>query len=82
MKASKIVALFLKDRKSPHELVRSILQFLKISINLLSESLVKDQLAKIIIDNLFQTKINNQVKKHKLLVRKIITKLIRKIGVA
>ena len=53
MKASKIVAIFLKDRRSPHELVRSVLQFLKISINLLSEELVKDQLAKIIIDNLF-----------------------------
>jgi len=34
-KASKIVAIFLKDRNTPHELARSVLQFLKISVTLL-----------------------------------------------
>ena len=35
-----------------------------------------------IIDNLFQHKINHHVKKHKLLVRKILTKLIRRCSIA
>ena len=57
---------------------------MKISINLLSEDLLKgDQgILKIFIDNLFQQKLSYHVKKHKLLVRKIIQKLITKFGPA
>lgn len=40
-KASKIVAIFLKDRNAPHELVRSVMQFIKIALNLLSEATLK-----------------------------------------
>jgi len=40
----------------------------------------QDTIAKLIIDNLFQHKINGHVKKHKLLVRKILTRLIKKCG--
>ena len=82
MKASRIVAIFLKDRNTSHELARSVLQFLKISINLLNEDLLKgDQgILKIFIDNLFSQKLSYHVKKHKLIVRKIIQKLITKFG--
>lgn len=82
MKASKIVAIFLKDRNTSHELARSVLKFLKIAINLLSEDLLKgDQgILKIFIDNLFHQKLSYHVKKHKLIVRKIIQKLITKFG--
>jgi len=36
--------------------------------------------AKFMIDNMFQLKINHHIKKHKLIVRKILSKLIRKCG--
>ena len=37
--------------------------------------------AKLLLDTLFQHRINVIVKKHKLLVRKIVSKLIRRCGV-
>jgi len=82
-KASRIVVIFLKDGKTPHELARSVLQFLKISMNLLQEEQLKGQngIAKFIIENMFTTKLNYHIKKHKLLVRKIISKMIRRCGV-
>lgn len=83
-KATKIVSIFLKDKKTPQELARSVLKFLKISVSILGEDKLDGEqgIAKNIIDQLFSQKENNHVKKHKLLVRKIITKLIRKLGVA
>lgn len=81
-KASRIVVIFLKDETTPHELARSVLQFLKISITLLSvDHLVAGGIAKFVIDNMFQSKLNYHIKKHKLLVRRIMNKLIRKCGV-
>jgi hypothetical protein len=46
------VAIFLKDKKTPHELARSVLKFLKLSVSVLNEEKLKgDQgIAKIIID--------------------------------
>ena len=84
MKACKIAVIFLKDRNTPHELARSVLQFLKISCSLLTIDLVQSEtgLAKIIIDNLFTLKMNLHVKKHKLLVRKILQRLIKRTSVA
>lgn len=83
-KASKIVAIFLKDRNCPQELVRSVLQFLKIASGMLREEELKleGEVAKLIVTNLFQHKINHHVNKHKLLVRKILSRLIRRCGLA
>jgi len=81
-KASRIVVIFLKDGSTPHELARSVLQFLKISITLLHEDRLKQNgIAKFVIDNMFQQRLNYHIKKHKLLVRKIMSKLIKKCGV-
>ena len=82
-KASKIVSIFMKDRNTPHELARSVLQFLKISTGLLHvETLKQDgEIAKLILENTFQFKTNLHVKKHKLLVRKILNRLVRRLGI-
>jgi len=75
------VALFLKDRNTPHELARSVLQFMKISVTLLSNELLEDKdsgVAKFMLDNMFHLKVSHHIKKHKLIVRKILSKLIRK----
>lgn len=81
-KASKIVAIFLRDRNCPQELVRSVLQFLKITTGLLSEEELKEDggVAKLILSYLFAHKMNHHVNKHKLLVRKMLSRLIRRCG--
>lgn len=82
-KTCKIVAIFMKNRETPHELARSALQFLKIAINILEESHLKTEgkVAALMIDSLFEHKLNHHVKKHKLLVRKLLTRLIRRCGI-
>ena len=54
-KAAKIVAIFIKDRRTPHELARSVLQFLKISASLLEVPALKEEggVAKLVLENLF-----------------------------
>jgi hypothetical protein len=83
-KATRIVVIFLKDRFVPHELARSVLQFLRTGINLLKEESLtteKNGLTNLILETLFQYKINYLVNKHKLIVRRIISKLIRRCGI-
>ena len=41
-KATKIVAIFIKNRDAPQELHRSVLQFMKISVNLLNDNTLKE----------------------------------------
>lgn len=87
MKATKIVIIFLKNRAIPHELARSVLKFSKISVNLMNDaSLMNSQgnsagISKLIIDTLFKDKVNAIVKKHKLIIRKITNKLIKRCGI-
>jgi len=52
-------------------------------MSLLQEDQLKGQngIAKFIIDNMFTHELNYHIKKHKLLVRKIIGKMIRRCGV-
>ena len=52
-------------------------------MSLLQEDQLKGQngICKFIIDNMFTHKLNYHIKKHKLLVRKIIGKMIRRCGV-
>lgn len=52
-------------------------------MSLLLEDQLKGQngIAKFIIDNMFTTSLNYHIKKHKLLVRKIISKMIRRCGI-
>jgi hypothetical protein len=81
-KATKIVSIFMKDKKTPHELARSVLKFLKLAVTVLEEDRLKGEqgICKNIIDQLFSSKENHHVKKHKLMVRRILTKLIRRMG--
>jgi len=75
-KATRIVLLFLKNRASPQELHRSVLQFLSTAINLLDESILQGTgatkkqagIAKQIIDTIFSVKSNliAVIKKHRL----------------
>lgn len=54
LKATKIVAIFLKDKEAPQELIRSVLQFIKISVNLLKENHLKEGgISKLILETLF-----------------------------
>lgn len=54
LKATKIVAIFLKDKEAPQELIRSVLQFIKISVNLLKETHLKEGgISKLILETLF-----------------------------
>jgi len=83
-KATRIVVIFLRDRNVPHELARSVLQFLRTGINLLKEDSLtaeKNGITKLILETLFQYRINHLVNKHKLIVRRIISKLIRRCGI-
>jgi hypothetical protein len=52
-------------------------------MSLLQEDQLKGQngIVKFIIDNMFTHKLNYHIKKHKLLVRKIVGKMIRRVGV-
>jgi len=72
----------MKDRNTPHELARSVLQFLKIASSILDEGILKTEgdIGKLMLENLFQFKTNIHVKKHRLIVRKILTRLIRRCG--
>lgn len=73
LKATKIVTIFLKDKMAPQELVRSVLQFQKISVNLLKEEHLKEGgISKLILETLFQGQFNHLVAKHKLQIRKIV----------
>jgi hypothetical protein len=51
-KASRIVVIFMKDQRTPHELARSVLQFLKIAMSLIHEDQLKE-VVKFVIDNMF-----------------------------
>lgn len=42
-KATKIISIFLKDKNSPQELTRSVLKFIKISINLMTDEKLKPE---------------------------------------
>ena len=78
------MSIFIKNRDAPQELHRSVLQFIKISVNLLNESILTARspngIAPMIIQIIFSNKMNPMLKKHRLLIRKIINKLIRKLG--
>jgi hypothetical protein len=55
---------------------------LKIAVVVLEKEYLEGEqgIAKNIIENLFSGKSNPHVKKHRLVVRKIITRLIKKLG--
>ena len=56
---------------------------MKIATNILDDPILKSEgnVAKMIIENLFTHKSNQHVKKHKLIVRKLLTRLIRRCGI-
>jgi len=80
-KTARIVKLFLKDKNAPHELIRSVLQYLGVVVSLLDISALKgdDGIAKQSLEAVFSAKRHN-MKKHMMLIRKIVSKLIKKMG--
>jgi len=65
VKATRIISIFLKDQNASQELARSVLQFMKLSCNLLSDEALKDEggMAKLLLDTMFQQKVNFHVRK-------------------
>ncbi len=43
LKTTKIISLFLKDKKAPHELYRSILRYVSVSVQILDLNQLKGQ---------------------------------------
>ena len=81
LKSTKIISIFLKDKQAPQELIRSVLSFLKISVNLMSDEHLKEGgVTKLILETLFTSGFNHLIKKHKLAIRKIVVKLLKKFG--
>lgn len=81
-KATKIIAIFLKDKAASHELYRAVLTFLRMSLGLLEQSSILP-LGKEMIHSIFSERVDKSaLQKHRLLVRKIVSKLIGKLGEA
>lgn len=58
-----------------------MLQFLKISVSIMDEGHLKESMVKLLFqETLFANKQNNLMKKHKLLYRKIVQKVIKRCG--
>lgn len=75
-KVTKIILLFLKDQNAPKELHRSVLKFTKVSITYLD--FIKDpSLTSMILSHVFALK---NSKKYSMTLRRIITKLIIRVG--
>jgi hypothetical protein len=75
-KVSKIILLFLKDSSAPKELHRSVLKFTKVAITYLDFN--KDtELCPLILSHCFALK---NSKKYSMTLRRIITKLIIRVG--
>jgi len=43
LKTTKIISLFLKDKRAPHELYRSILRYISVSVQILDQDQLKGQ---------------------------------------
>lgn len=77
-KVTRIVALFLKDPTAPKELQRSVLKFLKITITFMQVQGAGKQMAELIITHVFSLP---NPEKYTMMIRKILNKLIARIGV-
>lgn len=80
VKATRIITLFLKDKNTRHELARSVLLFTRLASNMLTTDYLKTQMAATIIQALFPPQPNATISKHRLLLRKVITKLLKRCG--
>ena len=60
-----------------------MLHFMRLSSNLLSLEALKDEsaMAKLLVDTMFQQKMNVHVRKQRLIVRRIVSKLMKRCGV-
>lgn len=65
MKATRIVSIFLKDKNTSQELARSVLHFMRLSCNLLSQEALQEDpgMAKLLLDVMFQQKVNVHIRK-------------------
>ena len=80
-KVAKIVALFLKDDKAENEIHRASLKFLKTAIAFLTtESLQSGGLVQAVIGAGIFSLSKEKRGKHGALVRKVLGKLIKKVG--
>lgn len=79
-KVSKIVALFLKDEKAEAEIHRAALKFLKTSVSFLTQANLQGELTDHILTQGIFSLSSQKRSKHLALLRKLIGKLIKKIG--
>jgi len=77
-KITKIIALFLKDQNAPKELHRSALKFIKVAITYL-DFVAEPSLCPLILTHIFQLK---TCRRYSMTLRRIITKLIIRVGLA
>ncbi len=77
-KITKIIALFLKDQTAPKELHRSALKFIKVAITYLDFN-TDPSLTNTLLTPVFQLK---TCRKYSMTLRRIITKLIIRVGEA
>lgn len=77
-KITKIIALFLKDQQAPKELHRSALKFIKVAITYLNFD-TDPSLTSVILQPVFQLK---TCRRYSMTLRRIITKLIIRVGTA
>jgi hypothetical protein len=75
-KITKIIALFLKDQTAPKELHRSALKFIKVAITYLDFN-TDPTLTNILLSPVFQLK---TCRRYSMTLRRIITKLIIRVG--
>ena len=80
LKASKIVSIFLKDKTTSHELCRAVLSFLRVTGSLLSEDNLKGTLKHFLTIMCEKNLNETALSKHRLLVRKVISKFVRRVG--
>ena len=77
-KITKIIALFLKDQNAPKELHRSALKFIKVAITYL-DFVAEPSLCSLILTHIFQLK---TCRRYSMTLRRIITKLIIRVGLS
>lgn len=80
-KVSKIIILYMNDHDSGKDLHRSVLKYCKTVIFFLNPQILKDEIAADIIKGIFSLQVDPKTKnKHNVLIKKVINKLIKKLG--
>jgi hypothetical protein len=81
-KVTKIVALFLKDDKAENEVHRAALKFLKTAVAFMSQANLQGEVADHILTQGVFSLPSQKRAKHLALLRKLVGKLLKKMGIA